>query len=304
MNAKVPTPIVDKNGKRTTVHKRTDDGKSGQGRAGSVAAPKQTVVEPERSEYVAPNRASLQKLIRYKGEVMTWGQLLEELQPVGIRRTLVGDEARPSWGAVHSDDESISTGITAQIAKDSGLEDITEPIDRVRDDLAVAQRKLDNATYGFNIRRTPDEIKYREQVNNLTAELLVFERDSAKDKLEGMDSSEKIGYMLNSIWAQSNSMAQVLAEDEDIEVVRALAASDARNYLDVDYRKNLINHPDEKVRENYMTGNNGLPVNKIFDVVEKDSSQLVRDAAQQQITSRGYEVYRDEGGMLHMNTLK
>jgi hypothetical protein len=301
MNAKIPTPIVDKNGKLTTVHKRADDSNKGSNRISSINPARPA--EPENNAYIAPETESMKKLVNYDGVVQSYGELLEGLQPLGIRRALSEGDSQARWGAIHSDDSSVSTVIPYQVAKDSGLPDLTTPIERARDDLALAQRKLEKSSNGPYVLNTrPDLVAKQEKVKTLEAELLGLQKDKHREKVSRMNRAEKTEYM-ESIYGMDNAAAQVFVEDDDISVVRELAKSESRKYLDRDARSALLKHSDEEVRRNFITGNSNLSVFQLFEAAERDASESVRSTAREQIAAKGYEAYRKDDGVLVINSI-
>lgn len=289
----VPTQITDKNGKQTTVHKKIGDSGPSSERVGALNGTK--------PRYVAPKgKASLNKLVRYEGKVQSFGELLERLQPTGIRRVLMSGESKFTWIAEYGDDEG-GVIIPAQAAKASGLKDVTEPIERVRDDLELAEQamtKMLEHNWGTRI-NSPEERELRAKVNGLAAELQELKRAEVRDEISQMTNEEMIDIIANpkmrsGVSFYSNATIQVLLEQGEDEVDEFIARN-ATDSAGIGYREHFTRHRSPAVRKAYYENTKSEVVNVLFRASQEDSSPEVRAAAAEAITAKGYTAEMKSG---------
>jgi len=306
-NPTVATPIIDKNGKATTVHKKAD-GKTAGSRVKSVAAPVLTV--PKSSGYKAPNAAPLHKMVDYDGDVMSWGQVLEEIQPIGIRRILIDNT--PIWAAVHPENPNLSTNIPISVAKASGLKDITDPITQAADDHSLALIKLDKLEADIPpfLRGSGITNEWHDRVQEQQRE--VKELEKKRDDLKRSKEYEAIADMTpeqrkNNVYAnnagkyQTEAFVDYALDNDDIELAKSVGNFHNRVYLGSEHREKLITHEDEGVRGAFISGNSSLSSLSVFRVAESDPSPFVRSVAQSNLDQRGIKAWRDERGDIRVD---
>ena len=301
MSDKIPTHIVDKNGRHTTVHKNSEV--AAQTRIKKVPAPVYSA--PVSDGYKAPNVPAMHKLVEYDDEIMTWGQVLEEINPIGVRRSLIDGERSAMWSAVHPDNPNISTMIPAAVAKASGLKDVTTPMTAAEDDWSLALMKFEKLQEeqwsAHHSEESTAKLEKQREVLSAATEV----RDNLKlaqkreiiseltaDQQEGLVySTQTTGrYAVDAYMADAFLGKSI--DEGDTELTKKIASAPMRKLFSEGMKNKLFEHPDENVRAAYMESNMSLINPEIFNVIENDPSEYVRGVAQSLLEQRGYKMTR------------
>ena len=311
-NNTIATPIVDRNGKQTTVHKRNGVPASS-GRIKDVPAPRVTAPTPT---YVAPRTAAMAKEVRYNGEVMTWGEVLESINAVGVRSQIIFGEQRRTYSAVHGNNPSTSTQIPAAIMKESGLPDVTDPIQKAGDDFTLAHIKWEKlmAEIPASLYGSTSASKWHDAANEQAAITNAAERkyddmrrDVERDILDAGTTQDVENMLYDQKGAtrfKVEAMLDYAIDNDDTELTKKIANAHIRSYLGTERRDALLIHPDEGVRAAFLEGNNNIPALKVFEVIEADNSSFVASCAEANLAQRGISISRANDGSVTITTKK
>lgn len=287
-----PTKITDINGKQTTVHKKPAK-QANTGRIRNVASPKLTI--PEKAPYVAPNDPALYRQVRLDGEVMTWGKVLEEIQPVGVTRMLIDNV--PTWGAVHPENPNISTNIPVAVAKASGLPDVTKPITRAQDDVVLAKIKLeklyDKAGTLSNSERIEGKIRADLAAQNQVVYDAIVKVDNLKRDQEraiindlSPEARENLIYAHRPSHYQTEALVDYGIDKNDIELLKKVANHHNRDALGEDHADKLLFHENPSVQVAFIDNNDRISIDELRSISDFNLSPFVVSAADSELSRR------------------
>ena len=263
-----------------------DPAGSGRFHSPGATAPDPSVLLSPNGRFVAPDNVGMRKAVRYKGDLMTWGDVLEKVNASGVVRTISANESRAHWSSVSDGDLDVSVRLPFTVMKASGLPDTTTDLQRITVDVEVAEIAL------FEMGHFPPFTRDSERRQGLVEDIRVLNlkrrdiiRDLARPQLDGMTVMDRIRFLDALPDDTDAAILEVLAEDRNIYVVRSVAGSRLRNRVDAVHRYALLHHADATVRCNFIAGNRLLPTADLR-AAEEDVDSYVRDAAKAELQVR------------------